>query len=111
MSALSSAAALLKPWKDAFSNSTAVSTTVITVHIIALLFDKSNPDEERRADTCYRELVSEFGKKGWASYRTGVNTMDLVAQQYGQVNRDFNQQIKDAIDPNHILAPGKSGIA
>ena len=38
MSALSSAAALLKPWKDAFSNSTAVSTTVITVHIIALLF-------------------------------------------------------------------------
>jgi 4-cresol dehydrogenase (hydroxylating) flavoprotein subunit len=80
-------------------------------HIIALLFDKSNPDEERRADTCYRELVSEFGKKGWASYRTGVNTMDLVAQQYGQVNRDFNQQIKDAIDPNHILAPGKSGIA
>jgi 4-cresol dehydrogenase (hydroxylating) len=55
-------------------------------------------------------LVKRFGEKGWASYRTGVNTMDLVAEQYGQVNRDFNQQLKDAIDPNHILSPGKSGI-
>jgi 4-cresol dehydrogenase (hydroxylating) len=36
--------------------------------------------------------------------------MDLVAQQYGQVNRDFNATLKDAIDPNHILSPGKSGI-
>jgi 4-cresol dehydrogenase (hydroxylating) flavoprotein subunit len=80
-------------------------------HIIALLFDKSDSAEEARADACYRELVTRFGEKGWASYRTGVNSMDIVAQQYGQVNRDFNQQIKDAIDPNHIIAPGKSGIA
>jgi len=26
------------------------------------------------------------------------------------VNRDFNALLKNAIDPNHILAPGKSGI-
>lgn len=80
-------------------------------HIIALLFDKSDPAEEQRADDCYRELVTRFGEKGWASYRTGVNSMELVAQQYGAVNREFNQTLKHAIDPNHILAPGKSGIA
>jgi 4-cresol dehydrogenase (hydroxylating) len=80
-------------------------------HIIALLFDKSDAEEEARADACYREMVTRFGQQGWASYRTGVNTMDLVAQQYGQVNRDFNATIKQALDPNHILAPGKSGIA
>ena len=80
-------------------------------HIIALLFDRSNADEERRADTCYREMVTRFGEQGWASYRTGVNTMDLVAQQYGAVNREFNAKIKQALDPNHIIAPGKSGIA
>jgi 4-cresol dehydrogenase (hydroxylating) flavoprotein subunit len=79
-------------------------------HIIALLFDKSDPEQEKKADECYRELVTEFGKKGWASYRTGVNSMDLVAQQYGKVNNDFNALLKNAIDPNHILAPGKSGI-
>lgn len=79
-------------------------------HILALLYDKSDPVQEQKADACYRELVSRFGAKGWASYRTGVNSMDLVAQQYGQVNRDFNATLKQAIDPNHILSPGKSGI-
>ena len=79
-------------------------------HIIALLFDKSDPAQEQKADQCYRELVTRFGAQGWASYRTGVNSMDLVAQQYGQVNREFNATLKHAIDPNHILSPGKSGI-
>jgi 4-cresol dehydrogenase (hydroxylating) len=79
-------------------------------HILALLYDKSDPDEEKRADECYRELVTGFGERGWASYRTGVHAMDLVAQQFGTVNRAFNAKLKDAIDPNHILAPGKSGI-
>lgn len=80
-------------------------------HIIALLYDKSDPAEEKRADACYTELVTGFGAKGWASYRTGVQAMDLVAQQYGDTNRAFNARLKEAIDPNHILAPGKSGIA
>ena len=79
-------------------------------HIIALLYDKSDPAEEQKADTCYREMVTRFGEQGWASYRTGVPSMDLVAAQYGQVNRDFNKLLKNAIDPKGILAPGKSGI-
>ena len=79
-------------------------------HIIALLYDKSDAAEEKRADDCYRELVTGFGERGWASYRTGVHAMDLVAQQFGTVNRAFNAKLKDALDPNHILAPGKSGI-
>jgi 4-cresol dehydrogenase (hydroxylating) len=80
-------------------------------HIIALLYDKSDAKEEAQADACYRELVTRFGERGWASYRTGVPSMALVAAQYGEVNRGFNKTLKDAIDPNHILAPGKSGIA
>ena len=80
-------------------------------HIIALLYDKADPAEEKRADACYRELVTGFGDRGWASYRTGVHAMDLVAAQYGDTNRAVNAAIKQALDPNHILAPGKSGIA
>ncbi len=38
MSGLTGLADLLKPWNDAFSHSTAISTTVTTVHIIALLY-------------------------------------------------------------------------
>jgi len=80
-------------------------------HLIFVLYDKSDAAEEKKADDCMREMVVTFGERGWASYRTGVNTMDLVAKQYGQANRDLNARLKQALDPNHILSPGKQGIA
>ena len=79
-------------------------------HIIFLLYDKSDPAEEQKADDCVREMIVRFAEKGWAAYRTGVSTMDLVAQQYGAANNALNAKIKQALDPNHILAPGKQGI-
>lgn len=39
--------------------------------------------------------------------------MDQIASVYnwnGNAALKFNQQLKDTLDPNGILAPGKSGI-
>ena len=39
--------------------------------------------------------------------------MDQVAGTYsfnGNINMKLNEQIKDAIDPKGILAPGKNGV-
>jgi 4-cresol dehydrogenase (hydroxylating) len=39
--------------------------------------------------------------------------MDLVADQFDfndHAQRRLNEKLKDALDPNGILAPGKSGI-
>ncbi len=80
-------------------------------HIIFLMFDKGSDEEAARAEKCMAEMVTRFGEKGWCAYRSSVSTMDLVAQQYGQANRDVNARLKDALDPNHIIAPGKQGIA
>ncbi|MBX9664902.1 FAD-binding oxidoreductase [Novosphingobium sp.] len=80
-------------------------------HLIFIQYDKEDPAEEKKADDCIREMITRFGARGWASYRTGVNTMDLVAQQYGEANRALNARLKQALDPNHILSPGKQGIA
>lgn len=80
-------------------------------HLIFIQYDKDDLAEEKKADDCIREMITRFGARGWASYRTGVNTMDLVAQQYGDANRALNARIKQALDPNHILSPGKQGIA
>ena len=79
-------------------------------HIIFLMFDKGDPEEEKQAAACMDEMVTRFGEKGWCAYRSSVSTMDLVARQYGEANRTVNARIKAALDPNHILAPGKQGI-
>ncbi len=80
-------------------------------HIIFLMFDKGDDEHSAKAEQCMEEMITRFGERGWAAYRSSVSTMDLVADQYGAANREVNARIKQALDPNHIIAPGKQGIA
>ena len=80
-------------------------------HIIFLMFDKGSDESSSKAEQCMTEMITRFGEQGWAAYRSAVSTMDLVAQQYGDANREVNARLKQALDPNHIIAPGKQGIA
>ena len=79
-------------------------------HLVAMVFNRNDAEESRRAKACFGELVKEFGKSGYGLYRVGIDYMDQLAQLYGKTNRDVNRSIKRALDPNGILAPGKSGI-
>jgi 4-cresol dehydrogenase (hydroxylating) len=79
-------------------------------HIIDVLFDKTKPEEVAAAHACFTELLAEFSKAGYGTYRTNTAFMDKVADTYGPVQRKVFQRLKRALDPNGILAPGKSGI-
>jgi len=79
-------------------------------HVMPLEYDRSDEGETRRAHACFEKLVAEFSCRGHAVYRVGIGYMDKLAEQYGPVKQAVNQAIKRALDPNGIIAPGKSGI-
>ncbi len=58
-------------------------------------------------------LGKEAAKQGYGEYRAHLDFMDLAADQYSfgdHAYRRFTETIKDAVDPNGILSPGKQSI-
>jgi 4-cresol dehydrogenase (hydroxylating) len=61
----------------------------------------------------FERLVEVSAENGWGEYRTHIGFMDSVANSYSYNDhalRRFHQTLKDTLDPNGILSPGKSGI-
>lgn len=70
-------------------------------------------EQNRQSREIFERLVEVSAENGWAEYRTHIAFMDKVADMYDYNNhamRRFHEKLKDAVDPNGILSPGKSGI-
>ena len=83
------------------------------VHICPVIYDTTNEDQVRAAYDLYPVLVREAAAAGYGLYRAHIAFMDVVAETYdfgGGSLRRFNDRLKDALDPNGILSPGKQGI-
>ena len=83
------------------------------VFVVMMLFDASDEAQTRRAHDAVKLMVTEAGKRGMGEYRAHLDFMDLAQEQFGfgdHAYRRFVEKIKDAVDPNGILAPGRHGI-
>ncbi|KAF9894961.1 hypothetical protein FE257_004583 [Aspergillus nanangensis] len=71
------------------------------------------PEEEARIHSLFKNLLRDGTRQGYLPYRTHVSYMDDLAAEL-QFNDSafvrFNADLKDSLDPNGILSPGKSGI-
>ncbi|KAM3071767.1 hypothetical protein ACMFMG_009630 [Clarireedia jacksonii] len=82
-------------------------------HIVCIVFDKKSEESRKKALWLIRTLIREFRERGCGEYRTHLACMDQVAETYdwddGALMK-FNEQMKNGLDPNGVLAPGKNGI-
>lgn len=83
------------------------------INVNAILLDKDDPEMMKRVDPFIRTLIADARAQGYGEYRTHLDYMDAVEETYdfnGHALRRLNEQVKNALDPDGILAPGKSGI-
>jgi len=81
--------------------------------VMMIMYDRQSEQDRVEVDRMFRRLVKEAGELGFAEYRAHVEYMDLVSDQYdfnGHALRRFVETLKDAADPNGIIAPGKQGV-
>lgn len=83
------------------------------VHVYLAFFDRADDEHTSRTYAACRTLVQRASALGYGEYRAHVSFMDVVADQFSardHAQRRFNERIKDALDPNGILMPGRAGI-
>jgi 4-cresol dehydrogenase (hydroxylating) len=74
---------------------------------------ENDPEQNRKVVAAFGHLMQLLGANGFAEYRTHPLFQDLLMAQYSYNENAllrFHQTVKDAIDPQGILAAGRAGI-
>jgi len=85
-----------------------------TACVVAVIpFMMTNPEQVEAGYRVARKLVKKMGKLGYGEFRAHLDYMDdaRAVHSFGDhAYRRFLERIKDAIDPNGIIMPGRHGI-
>ena len=86
-----------------------ISLTLLTERtlaaVISISYDRNLPGEDEKAMKCYRELESALHAGGFYPYRLSIASMEIQASRDSYSR--FLAAIKQAVDPNAVLAPGR----
>ena len=72
-----------------------------------------DPAKNARSRALFGRIIDRCAEHGWGSYRTAPAFQDQVVSKYSYNNSSllrFQEKLKDGIDPNGIISPGRYGI-
>ncbi|HXX71458.1 MAG TPA: FAD-binding oxidoreductase [Candidatus Acidoferrum sp.] len=84
-----------------------------TTNVNMMVYDRDDREMTSKVRALFKVLIADAAKEGYSEYRTHLSYMDDVALTFDFNNhalRRLNEAVKDTLDPNGILAPGKQGI-
>ena len=93
--------------------------TVASFHLRAFIIIsafptyRSNREANRRSRAAYESAVRVTAQNGWGQYRSHAAFMDLALSMYSFNNNalsKFHAKLKNTLDPNGILSPGRYGM-
>jgi 4-cresol dehydrogenase (hydroxylating) len=77
--------------------------------VVSLAFDRRNEEQTNAAHACIQEMEARYMDQGFPPYRVSINSMHHVVKEddsYWKTVRD----LKKALDPNGIIAPGRYNL-
>ena len=75
---------------------------------VPLLFDRADPAHAARALACHAALLDAGRAEGFLPYRLPHHAMGALAG--ASSSQALAARIKDALDPDHVLAPGRYAV-
>ena len=79
---------------------------------ISFYFDEKTEEECNKFRQCVREIAKtavDLGGTLTAAHGIGVKLSSLMRYEHGKA-LEVMKRIKEALDPNHIMNPGKMGL-
>jgi len=83
------------------------------IMISSLPVSRLNPEINRRSRAAFEAIAKVAAEHGWGEYRSPPFGVDFVMGAYSFNDfalRRFCETLKDAVDPNGIIAAGRGGI-
>jgi 4-cresol dehydrogenase (hydroxylating) len=75
-------------------------------NVVSISYDREVPGEDARAMSCHDKMLQRLTAAGYYPYRLGVQSMHKLPA--GEASYDnFASALKQTLDPNGILAPGR----
>jgi len=75
-----------------------------------LVWNREDPEENARAKACFEDFIDEYAAAGYPTSRPPTEFQPYAMNRLGHNFLATCNDIKDALDPNGVLSPGRYGI-